>query len=95
MFRIRDQSMDELDIEAIQVANRHIDKQRRLEKKEHTHNAVKKELDLRDKGLGVRQLKKPYQPIPYIFKDSKGKRTRYTNSAEAAAEHVAIRWKMP
>ena len=63
------------------------------EKKQDIHNSLKNELDLRDKFLGINKLKKPYQPVPYIFKSREGKRVKYLNRAEAAAEHLAATWK--
>ena len=95
MLRIRDQSIEELDLDAIQVANNYIHNQKKLEKKQKVHDTIKKELDLGCRWLGVRQLKRPYQPIPYIFKDRTGKRIRYRNRAEAAADHSANIWKRP
>ena len=58
------------------------------------HNMLSKELDLKDRWLGIKQLKKKYQPIPYVFKTEDGRRRNYHNRAEAAAEELARVWRL-
>ena len=61
-------------------------KKRQEEKKQDIHNSLKNELDLRDKFLGINKLKKPHQPVPYIFKSREGKRVKYLNNRDLLAQ---------
>ena len=47
------------------------------------------QLDVRDKWLGIRMLRKGYTPIPYTLKDEKGKRLRVGEKTAEAAEYLA------
>jgi len=47
---------------------------RKRKKQDKTDRIIKtldKDLDIRDKWLGIRQLKQEYQPNPYARKDSR------------------------
>ena len=92
MLNEKDTATKELDIDAVIAINKHIEKQRKAEKKERVHESLKNELDIRDKFLGITELRKPYQPVPYIFKTREGKRVNYQNRAEAAAKRLAEIW---
>ena len=50
---------------------------------------VDKDLDVRDRWMGIRYLKKGYQPIPYTIKDEKGNRVAVGNKAQEAANFLA------
>ena len=67
MLDDRSDYVKELDMEAAKTIDYHIQKLRKQERKDKIHSTINKDLDLRDNFLGIRQLKAPYQPIPYIF----------------------------
>ena len=46
-----------------------IRKQRKKDKRKATIDAISKDIDLRDRWLGLRQLKKGFQINPYAVKD--------------------------
>ena len=94
MLKHRDICIKELDLEAAIITTKYIDKQRKQEKQDRVHRSINKDLDLKDNFLGIRQLKKPYQPIPYVFTTKDRKKVNYRNRAEAAAEHLAQIWKI-
>ena len=50
MFEIGHEHAADLDMDAVKSDNKHIYKQKRLEKKERTHDSLKNELDLSTKG---------------------------------------------
>ena len=80
--------MKELDLERCQTINKQIQKQKRQENKKHTLKMLSNELDLRDRWLGIRNLKRPYQPTPYYQHDKDGKHIKIRDRAEAAANFL-------
>ena len=54
---------------------------------------MSRELDVRDKRMGVRMLRKGYTPIPYKLKDEKGKTFKTGNKAAEAASFLASKIK--
>ena len=52
-----------------------IRKQRKTDKRKATTDAIRKDIDLRDRWLGLRQLKKGFEINPYSLKDKHGNRT--------------------
>ena len=59
-----------------------------MQKKENrakTIKSVSKDLDLRDRWLGIRNMKKVYQPVPYTQKDPAGRNVKVKDKAEGAA----------
>ena len=95
MFNELDKAIIDLDIETAVVINKHIDKLKKQERKNKVHKTINKDLDLRCNFLGIRNLKKKYQPIPYMFKTKKGNKVNYNNRAEAAACHLSEALKKP
>ena len=51
---------------------------------------IDKDLDCRDKWLGIRQLKSKYQPQPYHRQTIQGTQIKLKNRAKMAAEYVDI-----
>ena len=62
---------------------------RKQDKQEHVLDTLNKDLDLRDRWLGIEQLKSKYSPTPYHNKDRQGQHIRYDQRADKAAEHVS------
>ena len=52
---------------------------------------VSKDLDERDRWLGLKMLRKGYQPIPNKLRDERGQTYSTRNKAEEAAEFLASR----
>ena len=60
--------------------SKEIKKARRKDRRDAILKALDKELDLRDKFLGIRQLKNGFKPAPYAIKDKKNGRGALTSS---------------
>jgi len=64
-------------------------KSRKDDRKERVLEAIGKDLDLRDRWLGIRELKSKYNPTPYHNKDSEGKHVEWKDRAQKAAEYLS------
>ena len=62
---------------------------RQEDKRQHILDAVDKDLDVRDRWLGIRELKSKYNPILYHNKDKEGKHLSWTQRAQKAAEYLS------
>ena len=60
----------------------------RKDRRKHLLEMVSKDLDIRDRWMGIRALKKGYQPIPYRLKNTHGRRVTVGNKAEEAAKFL-------
>ena len=77
------------DIEQVRATDQRIRKQRKHEKKEHQKHITRRDLDVRDRFLGIKQIKSEFQPITYHFKHHKHKqRVTITENAEYAAKYL-------
>jgi hypothetical protein len=65
--------------------------QMKRDRRQRELDMVSKDLDVRDKWLGIRLLKKGYTPIPYTLKDETGRRYKIGNKAEEAAKFLETR----
>ena len=63
-------------------------KQVRQDRRKRLLEMVSKDLDIRDRWMALRLLKKAYRPIPYTLKTEEGKRIRVGNKAEEAAIYL-------
>ena len=55
--------------------------------------AISKDLDLRDRWLGIRELRRKYTPTPYHNKDRQGLHISHKNRAQHAAKHLSeLQW---
>ena len=84
LIKDRMQAVKELKIEEAKNLNQEIENQRRREKKIKTLESVDKDLDLRDRYLGLRRLKGEYKPMPYCLKKEEGGEKRSVKKAEKA-----------
>ena len=89
LIRQRGEALLEYDVDRAQTLNRQIQKQKRKEKKEATLKSVSKDLDVLDRFLGLRNMKRGYHPIPYTQKGTKGKHVKVNNKAAGAATYFA------
>ena len=69
---------------------------RKENKKQHILETIHKDLDVRDRCLGIRELRSKYNPIPYHNKDKEGKQLSWTQGAQKAAEYLSQQqWGKP
>jgi hypothetical protein len=81
----RRRARDNADMEVIRQLSKQIKKSIRQDRRDRMLEMVSTDLDARDMWMGIRQLKKGYQPLPYSMKDEKGKRVPMGNQANTAA----------
>ena len=73
-----------------------IKKELRKEKRKYIHTTIDKDLDIKERWLGIRRLRTPYKPTPYYRKDKQGKNITFAQQAEAAADYLATeQWGTP
>ena len=83
-------------MEEANKVTKQIRKQRKKDNKQAATEALSKDIDIRDRWLGLRQMKKGYQITPYAIKDRNGKRIKQSNIAEAIADHLGNNtWNNP
>lgn len=70
------------------VANKVIRKQLGKDKRKYVLETMNKDLDIRDRWMGIRNLKNGYKPRPYYRKDMNGNPVTFEKQAEAAAEYL-------
>ncbi len=75
------------DIEKNIATDRKIQKRKKTERQEYILQATHKDLDVRERSLGIRQFKHDYQPQTYHFQGNMpdGTKINHNNRAEAAA----------
>ena len=78
-----------MNVQAVKELTKEFYKSKRQDRKDHIMSTVVENLDLRDKWLGLRQLKTGYTPQPYYRKDKNGKHTSYHMRAEETADYLA------
>ena len=64
-------------------------KTRRQEKKQAKIHAVRRDLDVRDKWLGIKRMKSTYKATPITFRDRHNRSIPYQRRAHVAAEYLA------
>ena len=71
---------------------KHVDK----DKKAMQLRNVDHQLDIRDKWMGIKAMKRTYNPLPYSRKNSAGKIVPLAERPEASAKYLAeVQWKRP
>ncbi len=68
-------TLERLDLEKVSEIAKRIKSKMRKEKKKEKLEMISKELDIRDRWLGIRRLKNNYQPSTYSFKDDSNQST--------------------
>ena len=66
--------------------NREFIQSRKQDKKIRILESVSKDLDIRERWLGVRELKRKYNPTPYHNKDKDGQHITHDKRAQFAAK---------
>ena len=61
----------------------------RKDRRQRIIDMVSKDLDTRSQWMGIKWIKRGYQPIPYTLKTEGGKRMRTGEKAEEAAKYLA------
>ena len=64
--------------------NKEFTESRKQDKKERILESVSKDLDLRERWLGIRELKRKYNPTPYHNKDKDGQHITHDKGAQLA-----------
>ena len=59
------------DLEKVKETDNLIRKRKRYEKKERQKHITRRDLDVRDRYLGIKQIKSAFQPVTYHFKHHK------------------------
>ena len=66
-------------------------KSRKQDRRDRVLEGLTKELDIRDRWLGIRELKTKYTPSPYHNKDAEGNHVQWKDRAQKAAEHLSTK----
>ena len=85
----REQALIYFDNDRIKELNSEIQNSKNNDKHDDMVKSVDKDLDLRDRWLGIRGMKKQYQPMAYSQKDKEGKHIPMNRRAEFAAKYWA------
>ena len=75
-------------IEEATLTTKLLRRQRKKDKNKAATEALNEHIDIRDRWLGLRQLKKGFQVTPYAVKNQEGKRVSKDNIAETIAEQL-------
>ena len=93
LIQTRDKHRQKWSEEQLKAANKHIRKCAKRDRKQHIMDTVKEELDIRDKWMGLRQMKTGYKPKTFAKCDKDGHPVRLSEQAEATAEYLAsVHW---
>jgi hypothetical protein len=57
--------------------------------KQRVIESVSKELDIRDRLLGIRELKRTYNPTPFHNTNAEGEHIHHKRRAQEAATHLS------
>ena len=74
--------------EAIWDQTKAIRKNRKKEKKDYVRSTVSKQLDVRDRWLGIRRMRMEYTSTPYALKGEDGEYVPLDKKAETAANYL-------
>ena len=92
----RGEALESANLEQVKSLNKQIQQQKKSESRNRVRMSLSRDLDLRDRWLGIRNLKRGYQKIPYTQTDETGQNVKMKDKAEGAAvffeTHV---WKQP
>ena len=77
----RKRTVEHGDLVEFERLTKKIRKDRKQDIKEHTVKTPDKNLDLRDRWLGTRQLKSNFAPTPYHNRDKQGKHIPWKDRA--------------
>jgi len=64
-------------------------KSRQEDRKQKVLEAISKDLDLRSRWLGIKELKSKFNPTPYHNKNKEGEHTKLHERAQKAAEYLS------
>ena len=85
----RGKARKERKLEEFEQLTKDFRKQRKQDRKERVLGGLTKDLDIRDRWMGIRELKTKYNPIPFHNKDKEGKHIQWKDRAQRAAEHLS------
>ena len=92
----RGRAIKERNLAKFDNLSREFRKSRKQDRKDRVIEGLSKDLDLRERWLGIRELKSKYNPNPYHNKDKQGNHIQWKDRAEKAAEHLSTQqWGLP
>ena len=89
ILRERGKAFENKDAEEFARLSRELRKQKRKDKSERVLEALSKDLDIRDRWLGIRELKSKYNPTPYHNRTKQGEHVKWSDRAQKAAEYLS------
>ena len=85
LLKKRGRAQKDRNLQEFEKLTKEIRKSRQEDKTQRILEALDKELDIRDRWLGIRELKGKYNPTPYHNKDTEGKHIKWKERAQKAA----------
>ena len=89
LIKDREIALGNFDAEAIGRLNKEIRASSKRDRKHYIQASIHKDMDVRDRWLGIRSLKQGFKPAAYHQKDRLGKHVPRNQRAEAAAKFWA------
>eukprot|EP00975_Prorocentrum_lima_P020913 4400842-Prorocentrum_lima.AAC.1 len=92
----RAKAWEQGDVPLANLLTKDLRKQNKWERKQALIYSVRKELDVRDQWLGLRQLKREFTPTPFAKKTAQGHHVKMEEAAQQAASYLQDRhWARP
>ena len=85
----RNQAAKDRNLKLFTTLNKQFTKSRQDDKKQRVIRSVSKDLDLRDRWMGIRELKRKYNPTPFHNKNAEGEHIHHKRRAQEAAKHLS------
>ena len=82
----RGRARKERRLEEFEKLTKEFRRQRKQDRKERVLEGLTKDLDIRDRWMGIRELKAKCKPIPFHNKDKDGKHIQWKDRAQKAAD---------
>ena len=93
LIKTRDAMIKDGCSERLKIINKCIKKEARKDRLRHTLATLDKSLDVKDRWLGIRKIKKPFTPAVYELRDKHGRPTPPCKHAEATADYLSnVQW---
>ena len=89
LLKQRGNAREKNNFKAWKTLNWRFKKSKKEDRTKMIMDTLDKDLDIRDKWLGIRQLKKEYQPITYARTTKEGHHIPQKERAQKAAEYLA------
>ena len=87
----REKAIREGNVQEFKTLTKDYRRSRTNDKTKYVMKTISNDLDLQEKWIGIRQLKKGYAPMPFHRNNSKGNHVKCHERAEATAEYLATK----